>query len=163
VTETPGGSPPEQPAVPQWGTPQSDLPGQAPEYPAQSGYSPAGYPPPGSGYPPPGYPPPGAYGYPQQPYAAPQQGNGLGIAAGVCGIIAVVLCWIPFVDYLSIILGALAIIFGFLGLRHANTHGGTGKGMAITGIVCGIVAVVISILFLAIIYASVSSFNFNAG
>ena len=84
-------------------------------------------------------------------------GNGIGIAGGVCGIVAVVLCWIPFVDYVSIVLGALAIIFGALGIRHANTYGGGGKGMAITGVVTGIVALVISILFLAIVYAAVTS------
>jgi hypothetical protein len=96
-------------------------------------------------------------------YAAGQQGNGIGIAAGVCGIVAVVLCWIPFVDYVSIILGALAIIFGALGLRHANTDGGAGKGMAITGIVTGIVALVISVLFLAVVYTAVTSINPSVG
>ena len=113
--------------------------------------------------PPPGYPPPQSapYGYYQaQPYAVVQSGNGLGIAAGVCGIVAVVLCWIPFVDYVSVVLGALAIVFGALGIRHANTHGG-GKGMAITGLVTGNVALVISVLFLAIIYTAVTSINAN--
>jgi hypothetical protein len=79
----------------------------------------------------------------------------------VCGIVAVVLCWIPFVDYVSVVLGALAIIFGTLGIRHANARGGGGKGMAITGLVTGIVALVISVLFLAIIYAAVTSINAN--
>jgi hypothetical protein len=83
----------------------------------------------------------------------------MGIAGGVCGIVAVVLCWVPFIDYLSIILGALAIIFGALGIRHANTHGGGGKGMAITGVVTGIVALVISVLFLAVVYTAVTSIN----
>jgi hypothetical protein len=75
--------------------------------------------------------------------------------------VAVVLCWIPFVDYVSVVLGALAIIFGALGIRHANAHDGGGKGMAITGVVTGIVALVISVLFLAIIYAAVTSINGN--
>ena len=89
--------------------------------------------------------------------------NGLGIAGGVCGIVAVVLCWIPFVDYISIVLGALAIIFGAIGIRHANAHGGGGKGMAITGIVTGIVALVISVLFLAVVYAAVTSIQGDSG
>jgi hypothetical protein len=107
-----------------------------------------------------GYPPQGApYGYYQQPqaYMVAPQGNGLGIAGGVCGIVAVVLCWIPFVDYVSIVLGALAIIFGAIGIRHANAHGGGGKGMALTGVITGIVALVISVLFLAVVYAAVTS------
>jgi hypothetical protein len=90
-------------------------------------------------------------------------GNGLGIAGGVCGIVAVVLCWIPFVDYVSIVLGALAIIFGAVGIRHANAHGGGGKGMAITGVVTGIVALVISVLFLVIVYAAVTSIQASVG
>ena len=82
--------------------------------------------------------------------------NGIAIAAGVCGIIAVVLCWIPFVDYVSIVLGVLAIIFGILGLRRADAYG-SGRGMAITGIVCGAVGLTIAFLFLLLIYAVVST------
>lgn len=141
---------PEAPQPPGWGSSQPNNPLPSP---GQS-----------RGFPPqPGYPPPqGApYGYYQQPYAVAQSGNGLGIAGGVCGIVAVVLCWIPFVDYVSVVLGALAIVFGALGIRHANAHGGGGKGLAITGLVTGIVALVISVLFLAIIYAAVTSINAN--
>jgi hypothetical protein len=136
---------PEAPQPPGWGPSQPGNPPQSPGFPPQ-----------------PGYPPPqGApYGYYQpQPYAVGQPGNGLGVAGGVCGIVAVVLCWIPFVDYVSVVLGALAIIFGALGIRHANAHGGGGKGMAVTGVVTGIVALVIAVLFLAIIYAAVTSIN----
>jgi hypothetical protein len=82
--------------------------------------------------------------------------NGIAIAAGVCGIIAVVLCWIPFIDYLSIVLGTLAIIFGIIGVRRADGYG-SGKGMAITGIVCGTVGLAIALLFLLLIFAVVSS------
>jgi hypothetical protein len=135
---------PDAPPPPQWGAPPqaSPPPGQPPGW-----------------IPPQGYPPHGPqYGYYQQPgYPMAPPGNGIGIAGGVCGIVAVVLCWIPFVDYVSIVLGALAIIFGALGIRNANAHGGGGKGMAITGVVTGIVALVISILFLAIVYTAVTS------
>ena len=73
--------------------------------------APTGYGPPPGGYPPApalgygqppaygagAYPPPGHYGPP--PYgvcfAPPQQGNGLAVAGMVCGIIGVVLFWIP--------------------------------------------------------------------
>jgi hypothetical protein len=140
MADEPSGIPPP----PDWSASQPGFPGQPPGFPPQ-----------------PGFP----QGYYQQPqiYAAGQPSNGIGIAGGVCGIVAVVLCWIPFVDYVSVILGALAIIFGALGLRQANTHGGAGKGMAITGIVTGIVAVVISLLFLAVIYTAVTSIHTSIG
>jgi hypothetical protein len=140
---------PEGPQPPAWGAPQPDTPPQSAAFPPQPGYPP----PQGAPY---GY-------YQQQPSAVAQPGNGLGVAGGVCGIVAVVLCWIPFVDYLSVVLGALAIIFGALGIRNANARGGGGKGMAITGLVTGIVALVISVLFLAIIYTAVTSINTSVG
>ena len=65
-------------------------------------------------------------------------GDGMGIAGGICGIVAVVLCWIPFVDYISLVLGALAIIFALVGIRQANRPGGGRQGMAITGMVTGV-------------------------
>jgi hypothetical protein len=133
---------------PQWGAPQGSPPAQPP-----------GGPPPQQGYPPQGIP----YGYVPVYAPAPQQGNGLGLAGGICGIVAVVLCWIPFVDYISIVLGALAIIFGAIGIRHANERGGGSKGMAITGVVTGIVALVISVLFLAVVYTAVESISPSIG
>jgi hypothetical protein len=99
---------------------------------------------------------------PDVPYGQPpaiiygRETNGIAIAAGVCGIVAVVLCWIPFVDYVSIVLGVLAIIFGILGVRRADAYG-SGRGMAITGIVCGSVGLTIAFLFLLLIYAVIST------
>src|SRR5579884_4062159 len=110
---------------------------------------------------PPGGGPPASYGY-QQPapgygyqqpgyYAAQRPGNGIAIAAMVCGIVGLVFCWIPVVDIISIILGALGIVFGFIGNNRARELGGSGRGMAITGIVCGIIAIALSVLFWVVI------------
>ena len=55
-------------------------------------------------------------------------------------------------------LGVLAIIFGILGVRRADAYG-SGRGMAITGIVCGAVGLAIAFLFLLLIYAVLSSFT----
>jgi NAD/NADP transhydrogenase beta subunit len=71
--------------------------------------------------------------------ASPQQqapkGAGLAIAGMVLGILAVLLCWFAFVNW---VLAILAIIFGAVGIARAN-KGAPGKGMAITGLVCGAV------------------------
>ncbi len=114
--------------------------------------------PPGQPAPPTDFPPSGApYRYAQQPAILyGRETNGIAIAAGVCGIIAVVLCWIPFIDYVSIVLGMLAIIFGILGVRRADAYG-SGRGIAITGIVCGSVGLAIAFLFLLLIYAVVTT------
>jgi hypothetical protein len=95
--------------------------------------------------------PPGYYA-PQQYAVAPT--NGAGVTGGVLGIIAVVLSFVPFIDFIAVVLGVLAIIFGAVGVGRANRMGGIGKGMAITGVVCGIVALVISLLFLIAVYGT---------
>lgn len=99
-----------------------------------------------------------------QPYAvqpvfvapgALQRSNGAGTAAGVLGIIAAVLMFVPVVNYLSVLLGTLATIFGGVGIRRANRNPGTPKGMAVTGLVLGIIALVTSLIFIVGVYAYV--------
>ena len=69
-----------------------------------------------------------------------KQGNGMAVAALVCGLVGLVL--------FGILLGLLAIIFGSIGIGTANKRGGAGKGMAIAGLILGCVDM---ILFIAII------------
>lgn len=65
--------------------------------------------------------------------------GGYGIAALVLGIVGVTLVWwiIPFLGFISSI---LAIVFGALGMKSRT------RGMAIAGLVMGIVTVVLSIV-----------------
>lgn len=88
---------------------------------------------PQGGYPP---PPPG-YGYPPPQ----QQGNGLAIAALVCGIVGLLIA--------NIILGPLAIIFGAIGLSRAN-KGAPRKNMALAGLILGIIDIVIIVIIIAV-------------
>jgi len=74
--------------------------------------------------------------------AAPQEGNGLAVAALVLGILSIVLFWFPFVNW---ILALLAIIFGAIGMAKGKRVG-KGRGMAITGLVCGVLCVAISVI-----------------
>jgi len=91
----------------------SQYPPQPPQYPPQY---------------PPGSPPPGGYpgGMP-----AGQQSNGLAITALIMGILS---C-IPGV-------GLLAILFGALGLGKAKDPRVGGKGLAIVGILLGLISIV---------------------
>jgi len=118
-----------------------------------------GYPP-GPGYPGPGYPyqAPGAYA---QQYPQPRTGNGKAIAALVLGILAIVFCWTSIFD---VVLVALAVIFGFLGLSDAKRSGG-GRGMAISGLVCALVGAILATVLTVVIYSRLGHCvnDFNRG
>ncbi|GAB3999201.1 hypothetical protein GCM10029992_27310 [Glycomyces albus] len=80
---------------------------------------------------------------PQMPMAAPGYGmpqpqlpQGLGVASMVLGIVSVVLFCIPWVN---LICGILAVTFGAVTLKKVNEGSAGGKGMAITGLVLGII------------------------
>ena len=78
---------------------------------------------------------------PAAPYRGPMTAtaqapdNGLAVASFVCGLLGLVPLWIGFV------LCVLAVIFGVLGLQRANVAMGKGRGLAIAGIVLGLVFV----------------------
>ncbi len=91
-----------------------------------------------------------------------RSGNSAGVAAGISGIVALALSWIPFLDYLSLVLGALAITLGILGVRRANANPGAGKAMAIVGIACGVAGFAIAAIVLLLIYTLVQSTNVAA-
>ncbi len=93
-------------------------------------------------------PPYGApIGAPAYTPAPPPQGNGIAVAAMVLGILSILLC---FAWFISPIIALLAIIFGALGLGKAKKIGGRGKGMALAGLITGIVGMVIGIFILVI-------------
>ncbi|MET7935760.1 DUF4190 domain-containing protein [Streptomyces sp. NPDC005336] len=106
---------------------------------------------PGAGYPaaPPVYP--GAPGMPVQ------QSNGMGTAALVCGIIGLVCGITYFLWVFAIILGILAIIFGALGRGKANRGEAGNAGSATAGLVCGIVGMVIPMIYLAALESAIDS------
>ena len=136
-------------------------PSGKPEPPA-AGPPPAGPPPypystpPGQPYPPPAQPyPPGPYpgGYPPQPmpygdyYAPVAQRNGLGIAALVIAILALVT---SFSVAGGIILGTVAVILGLLGRGRVKRGEANNGGVALAGIVLGALAIVVGLAFIAI-------------
>jgi hypothetical protein len=95
--------------------------------------------------PPGGYPlPPGYGGYPSHP-ATPK--NGLGIASlvlAVIGLLSVATVFTP------IVLGIVAVIFGFIGRARAKRGSANNGGVAIAGIVLGGLAIVVGLAFIAI-------------
>lgn len=110
-----------------------------PPQPPPYGAYPGAYPPPPpqqqyGGYPG-GYPPPGA--------AAPK--NGLGVASLVVAIIAL------FSVFGGVVLGIVAVILGFLGRGRVKRGEANNGGIAIAGIVLGLLSIVVSIVVIAIV------------
>lgn len=79
-----------------------------------------------------------------------QQGNGLAVTGLVLGIIGLVFFW---TIWLGVILGILGIVFGGIGASKPVK-----RGMAIAGIVLGVLALLLSIFWpvigAALIWAS---------
>jgi hypothetical protein len=96
---------------------------------------------PGS-YPPPQQQPPPPYGGYAPPPAAPQ--NGIGIAALVTAIIAL----LSVVG--GIVLGVVAVILGFIGWGRAKRGEATNGGVAVAGIILGILSIIEAIAFIAL-------------
>lgn len=91
----------------------------------------------------------------QQP--PPQRtGNGIAVAALVCGVIALIVSWVPFVNVVAILLGIAAIVCGIAGIRRAGRHGGSGRGMAIGGLVTGALGLLFALFVLVGIIAALN-------
>lgn len=77
--------------------------------------------------------------------------NGMALASYYCGVFALIPC-------VGVLLGALALIFGFMGLSHARKHPeSSGKAHAIVGIVLGslvLLAHLSGVIFLVVMGAS---------
>jgi hypothetical protein len=108
-----------------------------PPPPPQWGAYPGSYPP----------PPPQPYSGYAPPPAAPK--NGLGIAALVLAIVGLVFCWTVAG---GVILGFAAVIVGFVARGRVKRGQATNGGVAIAGIVLGILAIIISLVFIPIWY-----------
>lgn len=82
---------------------------------------------------------------------APPKTNGKAIAALVLGILSL------FVPYVGFVLGIIAIVLASISFKEMRINREQGRGLAIGGLVCGIIATVIyAILILIVIIAAVA-------
>lgn len=142
----------QQPGSPSPSEPTAPYPGAA----GPGGYGEPSYPqgprgpqgPPTYGYGQPGYPQPG-YGYPPAP------SNGKATASLIVGITTLVLSWCCGVG----ILGAVAIVLGVRARGEVQASQGrqTGEGMAVAGIVTGVLAMLIGLASVAVIILALVS------
>ena len=72
---------------------------------------------------------------------------GLGTAGFVLALLALIFCWVPVVDWILWLLGA---IFSFIGVFKAP------RGLAITGLVISFIGVIIMVIFFGALFAAAS-------
>jgi hypothetical protein len=95
----------------------------------------------------PSYGPPAGPPAGPPPYTPPPttKGAGLAIASMVLGIIALLLSWVPIVNNLAAILAVVGLGLGIPALIRARRGTAGGTGLAITGLVTSVLAIVIVI------------------
>ncbi len=112
---------------------------EQPEWQTRPEVPPAGAPPSPYSYP----PPQGPYGYGVYPGAAPILRNGMGVAALVVAIIALLL----FITVAGgVVFGITAVVLGFIGRARVRRSEADNGGIALSGIVLGVIAIIAGLL-----------------
>jgi membrane-bound ClpP family serine protease len=85
-----------------------------------------------------------------QPFAPPPSArprNGLGVAALVLGVASLVAA-VSFILFpLGLLGGLVAAVLGLIAVTRGRPRGTTNPGQAIAGIVCGVLALIVGIVF----------------
>lgn len=77
--------------------------------------------------------------------APPKGSNGLATAGFVLGLLGLLASWLPVLNVVGMILGVLGAVLAGVGLVKSKTVG-AGKGLAIAGLILGVLALVIAII-----------------
>lgn len=85
---------------------------------------------------------------------APEGGNGFAIAGMVLGILSIVCCC---VWRLSLIMAVLSLVFSIITV----TQNKPGRGMAVAGIVCSVVGIILVAALLIMAYAGMNSADYQ--
>lgn len=101
---------------------------------------------PGSPYP--HYPPP--FG------AAPEPRNGLGTAGFVCGLVGLALAWIPIIGIVAWPLVLVGLTLSIIGVNRARQRIATNHGIAVAGIACSALGLLICFTYASLFVSSVS-------
>lgn len=80
------------------------------------------------------------------------KGNGFGVAALILGIFSLVSAFVPFVSYVAIVSGAIAVILAIAGLLKKARARGTSIAGLITGVIGLILAIVMTTLYAAVFF-----------
>ena len=102
---------------------------------------------------------PPEYGQPGYTATPGAGSNGIAVGALVLGLLSVPLGIIV----LGGPLGLIAVILGFVGVSRARTMGGAGQGMAITGIVSGVLGILVAGVIFFLVGSVFTFFNSEEG
>lgn len=99
---------------------------------------------------------------PMQPQAP--KTNTLAVGALVCGILAVILSliWTIYTCVIALVLGIVGIVLGAKGMKLSKTTG-TGHGLAVGGLVCGIIGTVFAFAVFACVAAALCVYSSAVG
>ena len=100
---------------------------------------------------------------PQQPMYAPQQvfvqaaapTNGLGVAGFVTGLLGLILCWVP---WLGVLLAGIGVVLSGIGISTGKKKGAS-TGLAIAGLVCGIIALIPAVIIMVALFSVASELS----
>ena len=85
----------------------------------------------------------------------PQKRNGMGVAALVLGIAAVLVTFL--LPVLGLVVAIVAIVLGILGVKRVNQGEADNRAMALWGLWLGIAAAILMVILLAVLGAVFAS------
>jgi hypothetical protein len=91
-------------------------------------------------------------------HATPGQGsgNGMAVTGMVLGIVGFVFAFIPCIGWIALLLGIIGILFSGIGLGYASRTQ-QGKGLAVSGLVLSLLAIIWWPLFSFVILAAIAA------
>jgi hypothetical protein len=95
---------------------------------------------------------------PATPAPAEPGGNGLAVAGMVCGVVAVVIAWVPFVAVLGLITALVGLALSIPGLARSRRTGSR-RAFAIAGIITSACALVLGVLGVVLTVALVRAID----
>lgn len=86
-------------------------------------------------------------GQPSTPARSARPRNGLGVAALVLGVASLVAAFSFVLFPLALLGGLVAAVLGLIALTRGRTRGAVNPGQAAAGVICGVLALALAIVF----------------
>jgi Na+/phosphate symporter len=90
--------------------------------------------------------------YSQNPYVPQppiQYKNGVGLAALIVGVVAICFCWVPILNYLTVVMGIIGLILAIVGLVNVRRKVANNSAVAGIALIVNIANLILPFIFLA--------------